>query len=372
MAAETVVKGDRVNKSIEPIILTVALILLIAAAAGLALTFPSIQDITGVPSTTPTGHTPSKLNADDLQAELAAWNTPANWPDNKHQLFISDSFLFYPGLYPDGNYLQKNDGSARSPGGVLISWYQKYGIDFTDQNVDREDPDNDGFSNIVEFKNEQLKASEADGTKSTNPLDSQSHPTYLSRIRLQKYDSRPFHIQFRGYQQLGGIFEFQIFLKDVPSDSQPGLKKTGDPLGYEGYLIGAFHQNIVSKEDPATHITTQVDESTLELDKPDIDFKISLVFRQEVDSPESTADFIMLMPSEVDKVIKVARGKVFTPPFMNGTEFLVIDASAQGALIRDGKTKKEINIPLLDPKEWDEVPTAGGAKSSASSTAPAQ
>jgi hypothetical protein len=352
------------NKSVEPIILTVALVLLIAIAAGLALTFPSIQDITGVPSTTPKPHTPAKLNPDDLHTQLAAWDTVALWPDSKHPIFMSEGFLFYPDQYPGGDYMKKVDPNVRTPSGVLISWYQKYGIDFTDSNVDREDPDNDGFSNIVEFKNEQIKASEADGTKSTNPLDPQSHPTYLSRIRLQKYDSRPFHIQFRGYQQLGGIFEFQIFLKDVPSYSQPGLKKTGDPLGYEGYIIGPFHQKIVSREDPATHITTQVDESTLELDKPEIDFKIPLVFRQEVDSPESTANFIMLMPSEVDNVIKVPRGKVFTPPFMQGTQFLVIDANALGAIIRDvnDKTKKDINIPLLDPKEWDEVPAPSGTK----------
>ena len=352
------------NKSVEPIILTIALILLIATAAGLALTFPSIQDITGVPSTTPKGNTPTKLDADDIQTKLVSWDAPALWPENKHPLFMSEGFLFYPDEYPGGDYMKKVDPNVRTPSGVLISWYQKYGIDFTDPNVDREDPDNDGFSNIVEFKNEQIKASEADGSKSTSPLDPTSHPSYLSRIRLQKYDSRPFHIQFRGYQQLGGIYEFQIFLKDVPSYSQPGLKKEGEPLGYEGYIIGPFHQSIVQKVDKATGISAQVDESTLELDKPDIDFKISLVFRQEVDSPESTADFVMLMPSEVDNVMKVPRGKTFTPPYMNGTEFLVIDANAQGAVIRDtkDKNKKNIDIPLLQPKEWDEVPIAGGSK----------
>ncbi len=352
------------KKSLEPIVLTVALVLLALTAAGLALTFPSVSDITGVPSTNPTGHTPVKMKDDELQARLVDWTGPTTWvaPENKHRLFISDGFLFYPTLYPDGNYLQKNDGSARTPGGVLISWYQKYAIDFTDPNVDREDPDNDGFSNIVEFKNEQLKASESDGAKSTNPLDPQSHPSYLSRLRLEKYDSRPFHIQFRGYQQLGGEYQFQIYLKDVPSYSQPRLKKTGDPLGFEGYTVGAFTQSVVSKEDPNTHITEQVDQSTLELDKPDIGFKIVLPYRQEIDSPESTANFVMLMPSEVDKVIKVERGKTFSPPFMNGTTYLVIEARADGATVRDLKTQQDIIIPLLNPNEWNEVPLAAPAK----------
>jgi hypothetical protein len=348
------------KNSIEPIILAVALGLLALTAAGLAFTFPSAQDITGIPSTEPTGHTPIKLKAEDLQTRLADWNTPPDWvaPENNHRLFISEGFLFYPTLYPGGNYLQKNDGSARTPGGVLITWYQKYGLDFTDPNVDREDPDNDGFSNIVEFKNEVLKAADTDGSKATNPLDPQSHPSYLSRLRLQKYESRPFHITFRGIQQLAGVDEFQIVLKDVPSYDQPGLKKTGDPLGFEGYIVGPYHQNIVSQEDPATHIVAQVDESTLELDKPDIGFKIVLTYRQEADSPESTADFVMLMPTEVDKVIKVARGKTFTPPYMAGTTFIVIDAKADGAVIRNQDSKQTVNIPLLDPNEWNEVPVA--------------
>ena len=113
---------------------------------------------------------------------------------------------------------------------MLVSWYQKYGIDFTDPNADRADPDGDGFSNIVEFKNEQvgekLKAADCDGTKSTNPRDPKSHPEYLSRLRLDKYDSRPFHIQFQaGHDQLNGENVFQISLKDVPSYKQPGLEK---------------------------------------------------------------------------------------------------------------------------------------------------
>ncbi len=169
----------------------------------LAFTFPSVPDITGVSSTTATGKTPPAWKAEDLQKRLDPWNTPAAWPDNPHRLFISEGFLFYPGEFPNGQYIRKVDPNVRTPSGVLISWFQKYSINFTDPNVDREDPDNDGFSNIVEFKNEALKAAEADGTQSTNPLDPQSHPSYLSRLRLQKYESRPFHIQFAASSRSG-------------------------------------------------------------------------------------------------------------------------------------------------------------------------
>jgi hypothetical protein len=64
------------------------------------------------------------------------------------------------------------------------------------------------------------------------------------------------------------------------------------------------------------------------------------------------------MPTEVDKVIKVSRGKIFTgpAPYLSDRSFLVIKADDNGATIRDTKTKQDYTIPKLDPAEWDEVP----------------
>jgi len=347
------------KKSPESIILAVALLLLALVAGYLAWSFPALEDITGVKSTTATGKTPPKLKQEELEANVAPWNTTPEWkaqPDYGNRPFISDQYLFYPSVYPDGEYIRKMGKVARTPSGVLINWYQKYQLDFTNSNVDREDPDNDGFSNLTEFKNGAAKAEECDGSKSTNPRDPTSHPSYLSRLRLDKYDSRPFHIQFRGKEQLNGVLNFQIYLKDAPSSKQPGFKKTGDPLGFEDYVIGDYHENIVTEKNANTGIESQIDKSTLELVKPKIHFKITLTYRQEIDSPESTANIVMLMPSEIGKEIKVPRGTTFTPPFMGGSEYLVIDIKDTGVVLQDTKTQQEVTIPKLDPAEWNEVP----------------
>lgn len=353
------------TKSPEHIILAVALGLLALGAAGLAYVFPSAQDITGITSMEPKGHVSTKFKSDQLEASVANWTSPDLWtePPDQHPLFDSAPYLFYPSAYPTGDYIKKKDKGTRSPSGVLLDWYQKNGLDFADPNVDREDPDGDGFSNIVEYRNEavgqKLKAADCDGSTATNPRDAQSHPSYLSRLRLQKYDSRPFHIKFNGYQPLNGENVFQIFLSDVPSDRQPGFLKTGDKLGYEGYIVGKFHQNIVTEMNQMTHVEEQIDKSTIELLKPDIGFSITLPFQQDIDSPESTANFIMLMPTEVDKVFKVPRGKNLSVPYITDTTFLVLEAKDTGARIRDNKTQKEYTIPKLDPAEWDEVPVSG-------------
>jgi len=358
------------TKSPERTILAVALLVLALGAATLAYFYPSVSDITGVKNQDPQGHPSVMLKTEDLQATLASWDTPVLWPDptNHQRLFDSDPYLFYPSAYPTGDYIKKIGPDTRSPSGVFLSWYQKYGLDFTDPNVDREDPDGDGFSNIVEFRNEpvgvKLKAEDCDGTKSTNPQDPKSHPDFLARLRLQKFELRPFHIQFKGYEQLNGVYQFQLSLTDVPSYNQPPLKKTGDDLGFEGYTIGAFHQNFQDVVDPATKAVVHTDVSVLDLNKSEIGLTVPLPFRQIIDSPESTADFIMLMPTEVDKVIKVSRGKIFKgpAPYLNDRAFLVIKADDSGAVIRDTKTNQEFNIPKLDPAEWDEVPV-GAPKS---------
>jgi hypothetical protein len=354
------------KKSPEAIVLTVALVLLALGAAGMAYFFPNITDLTGVTTVQPSGHTPMATKEEELQAELAPLATPSLWktPDDHHRLFLSDGYLFYASLYPKGNYIQKDDGTATTPGGVLISWYQKYGLDFTDPNIDREDPDNDGFSNRTEFFNETAPgATSSTGENATNPLDPKSHPTYLSRLRLEKFDVLPFHIQFVGIVSLGNQNLFQIALQDVPQSGQPPLKKTGDSLGYDGWIVGVYTAKMVTIEDPNTHSKETVDQSTLELDKPEIGAKVILPLRQVINSPEATAYFVLLMPTEIGKEIKVGTGKVFAMPMGAPTNYLVISVADTGAVIRSAQDQKEVQVPKLDPAEWNDVPTPPAAPS---------
>ncbi len=231
---------------------------------GLAANFPALKDIVGFNSIVPKGHPPRKFDAGELAANLAPLKSPTLWSANDHALFNSDQYLFYPTLYPDKDYLKHlafgNSGdpksSPRSPEGVPLKWYKDHGIDYLDPEVDRKDPDKDGFSNIEEYKNqgisERFTAQQCDGSKATDPNDPNSHPPYLAQLRLDKYDSRPFKLTFRSYSLLNGVYWFQIYVDGVPSEQQPPLKKKGDPLGFEGYIIGDFHPNIVKKINPNT------------------------------------------------------------------------------------------------------------------------
>jgi hypothetical protein len=372
--------GLLMKQSPEPIILAAALALLLLGAAALAYLYPDVPTITGVTSLDPKGDKAKPLNGADIVASFVPWTTPAIWkqPDTGSRLFDSAKYLFYASAYPNADYIKKMDALTISPSGVLLSWYTAHGLDFEDPNVDREDTDGDGFSNIVEYKNDPVgvrrKAADVDGSKSTDPSDPKSHPDYLARLRLQKFETRPFHVQFKGYNQVNGEYLFQLHLSDVQSDKQPAMLKSGDQLGFEGYVVGAFHEIEKEEMDPATKTSFTKDESTLELDKPEINVKVIVPFRTEIDSPEYTAVFVMLMPTEVDKAIKISRGKIFTVPYIPDRSFLVLSADDNGATIRDTKTKEEFTIPKLisdtttGASEWDEVPLPPAAPASAPHT----
>ncbi len=360
------------KKQVEPIILIVALLLLALGAALLAYLYPTLKDITGIEPLSAQGKNVLALKADDVAGSLAAWTSPTLWnaPESQNRLFSSDKYLFYPSAYNqdpnNGDYIVKVGPDSKSPSGVFLWWYDKHGLDLTDANIDHEDPDGDGFSNITEYKNEPIgvryDAKDADPTKSTDPNDPKSHPDYLSRLRLQKYEQQPFHILFFGYQPLNGKTLFQLHLADVDSDKQPQLKASGDELGFGGFVIGTFHEDHKDILDPNTHQMVNTDVSTLELDQPDTGLKVILPFRKEINSPEVTADFVMLMPTERDKVIRILAGKTFAVPYVQGTSFLVVSADGNGARIKDTASAKTYSVLMLEEKEWDEVPQAPAEK----------
>jgi len=356
------------NKPVEPIILTVALVLLGLGAALLAFFYPSEPSITVIPALTAQGKNVVPLKADDIAGSLAVWASPTLWqePESHSRLFQSDKYLFFASVYPTGDYIKKLDKDTRLPSGMLISWCDAHNLDITDPGIDREDPDGDGFSNLTEYKNEKVgvrnDAHQLDGSQATDPNDAKSHPDYLSRLRLQKYEQQPFHIFFNGYQQLNGVYLFQLHLSDEPSYSQPQLKKTGDPLGFGGYVIGTFHEAHQNIMDPNTHTMVDQDVSTLELDQTETGEKVIVPFRKEINSPEVTADFVLLMPTETDKVIRISAGKAFSIPYIPNTLFLVKEANDDGATITQQPNGPTFHILKLEDWEWNEVPQPPASK----------
>lgn len=331
------------DKSWEKIILAVSLALLALGAVGLALVFPAKSEIGDSGNkAVATGAKVNKIDSNVVTEFTNGWEKPTKWDDQKNQLFISDPYL----------YDRKDDKILAASGdtvvdGIPLKWLLENNLDIKSGTVALNDPDSDGFSNKMEFEGK------------TDPTDAASHPPFLGRLRLKAFDLVAFRLRFQSYNDLDGVKVFQINLLDVKSRPSR-LIKIGDQL--EGYLVTKFEQSIVKRVNKNTKIEEEIDESTLTIEKPDIGFKINLIINKTIDSPESTARFIMLLPGKIDKEIVVQRGKEFELPQEPGTKYLLLRADGSGARIRNTATKEEIDVPKVTDQDIAEVPAPKDAE----------
>ena len=340
-------------KNIEKFILLAVLVGVSGVLLFWAFTFPDLATLTGVSPSSMKSSSPPTLQKEDLDAGLAYWNTPPTWvrPPDNHDLFVSEKYIFFPDQYPSGKFLKKDSGNVKDSNGIELKWYLANGIEFSDANAAHEDPDHDGFSNYIEYNSK------------SDPRDASSHPAYLSRLRIRDVDQQPFNIEFRGYQTLHDKPVFQIYLKDLPEDqSQPSLKGEGDELGYDNWVVGKFHEIHGSTTVSPGH-TMEADLSTLDLTRPDIGLTVTLKYQQETPAPDITAIFNLLMPAEKNQDIRVLVGKDFSLTYEPSIVYTVIKATADGAQIRNKATNQLIDIPKLDPAEWNWVPDADATAS---------
>lgn len=331
------------DKSWEKIVLSVSLVLLTAAAVALALLFPAKQEIgSSGNKEVQSGPKVNKIDSKIIEPFTQGWNKPPTWDAQSNLLFISDSYLYDR---KEEKIIAASKGTVID--GIPLQWLMENNINIKSSTVGLDDPDGDGFSNKLEYDSK------------TDPRDPASHPPFFGRLRLKSFDLIPFRLKFQSYNELEGAKVFQINLLDVKVRPSR-LVKIGDQL--EGYVVTKFKQNVFKRVNPNTGIEEELDESTLTIEKPDIGFSIDLILNKTIDSPESTARFIMLLPGKTDREIIVQRGKEFEIPEEPGVKYLLLRADANGARIRVVSSKEEREVPKVSSQDLSEVPVPSSDK----------
>ena len=292
---------------------------------GWPIPFPSIEDLTG--DHQPRAQRPSvpqTMKEDESGQPTGAAGPPALRVERRlrqsSRLFKSDGYLFYASLYPTGNYIQKDDGTATTPGGVLISWYQKYNLDITDPNIDREDPDKDGFSNKIEFFNElPLGTTKADGSKSTSPLDARRTTRPISPgCGCKSSTSGPSTSSSSAWSNLGGQNLFQIALTDVaPNGPAPAEEDRRRPRLRRLGQVGVYTPNAWSRKHGCRHQLTMCRSRTIvhaRARQADIGRKVVLPAATRSSMPPTRPPISSCScPARLAKSIKVATGQDLHP-----------------------------------------------------------
>ncbi|MEM1059514.1 MAG: Amuc_1099 family pilus-like system protein [Verrucomicrobiota bacterium] len=332
---------------VEKYVLAAALVVLALGASALAYFFPSKPDIYGASNDRVMGQAPEALADEDMAQLISEWQTPAVWqdPGNDHRLFVSESIL-YDGDSQEQQLLRIRDaGDMPISSRITLRWAKEYNLDINDREIFRYDPDGDGFYNLLEFDGE------------TNPVDPESHPPFLTRLRLRDIQVKPYRVTFQSNSELNNELIFWI---DLPSPGdRPRTKalKVGDQIPGTEWVIIDFKPNQVTEMDPTINIERTFDRSELKLKRSDVNLTATLVRGKEGNLDEVTADFMMLMPDMWDgnSDIRVTRGQSFALPQVPETEYQLFEARDDAAVIIDAENRR-ITVPRVKIEEVRLVP----------------
>ena len=297
---------DWIKKNYERALLGAFALALIACSGWLswqALSFPETfaeRNSNKKPDNT---LVPPDINSVDAAATLAA--NPRSWSPHEGSLFVSRPYV----LRDDKIFDPLEGGDPLHPP-ITNEWLVKYNLDYGDPDVKNQDPDKDRFSNLEEF------------VAGTDPTNEKSVPSYHTKLRLTKFDPKPFRLKFGG--DSGDGETFIINAKDAKARTQ--FLKLGDMIEGAPYKVLTYEKKLSNKND------MEVNVSELTIQNTETGRKIVLVYDKEADDPTSYGEFLYLYDNSK---LRLKKDDEFTLTPETGTNYKLIDMSAQEAQIED-------------------------------------
>ncbi len=289
-----------------------------------AFTLPDIQaTIPGGKMTDPDSYDTAKIAT--IEEE---WNQPLQLNATDHKVYVSRLIVFKPAeqvIVPldDAGIIQ----------GMTVGWLKENKLSLEDPNVAIGDPDQDGFSNLEEFK------------AGTKPRESENHPDLISKLCVKDYEFIPFIMEFKGYNPDpgGDGLVYQIKLPKVRGRNTRMVRK-GEDL--EGYTIGDYRKIIVDEYNEATGITEKVDRSELIVIHPILKTPVTLIYNKEIESDESRVVLKLDVPNVVPEPASLKRGEIFK---IKDVSYQYISATAENAVVKQLESGEQFTIPQCDP-----------------------
>ena len=152
---------------------------------------------------------------------------------------------------------------------VPNEWLEQFGLPIAEADVLNQDPDGDAFTNLDEWQGH------------TNPIDKNSHPDYVTKLKLKSFSEEPFRLMFSSW--VGDTFAINTI--DLKQPTQ--FLKEGDTINGTRFKIVKFTE----KYQPNQY-GTDVDVSELLLEHEATHDQLTLVKEKVAMSPESVATFV--------------------------------------------------------------------------------
>jgi hypothetical protein len=285
---------------------------------------------------------------DSAQQRLAA---PHQWEPKPGQ---GSLFVSWPLLRDKttGQLSQVKDRMQNPP--VPNNWLTKYDLDPLGSTVLRDDPDQDGFSNLDEYlgadRQPPTDPNEVNApADATNPKDKNSHPPYYTKLVLKRYIKVPFRLQFDGIdgdplRDKPEAMSYQINTKDLRQPSE--FLKLGEMVRNTKFKLMKFQYKTRRNES----IGEDEDVSELTLHNVESDEDFVLIWRKETDSPDSYALFDYLWPNAASpQPIQVKKRQEFVLKPNIQERYKLIDIKETEAVIQLPTGEK---YPVLNGEKY--------------------
>jgi hypothetical protein len=214
---------------------------------------------------------PARPPAKAVELERAAkkLEQPPQWTFNgRSGLFVPEKHF----IGSDGLPATLQTTQVHPP--VPNEWLEEFGLPIADSDVLSQDPDADGFANLDEWEGH------------TNPAEKNSHPDYLTKLKLRSFREEPFRLMFSSW--MGDTYAINTI--DLKEPTQ--FRKIGETIASSPFKIVGFREKYERNQ-----YGTDVDASELILQHEDTGEQITLVKEKVAISPESAATFVYAWPA---------------------------------------------------------------------------
>jgi hypothetical protein len=209
----------------------------------------------------PASQPPVSVELDRAAEQL---QKPAQWKASKRSgLFVPEKHF----IGADGLPATLQNTQVHAP--VPNDWFEKFGLPIEDADVLDQDPDDDGFTNLDEWRG------------GTDPTKKDSHPDYITKLHLVSATEEPFRYMFSS--RIKDTFGINTIDQSEPTQ----FLKVGDVIRGTDFKIKNFTEKVARNQ-----YGTNDDVSELLLEHPQSHAQVTLVKGKVATSPQSVVTFV--------------------------------------------------------------------------------
>src|SRR5437660_1276557 len=315
---------DWLQKNYERVVLIAGIVILLVSAfcifqraIGFQSQFAELQSHPPQRPASPPG------KAKEVEDALQKLRQPPQWTCGERAgLFVPEKHFI--GTHGQPATLQTTEVHPPVPN----EWIEQFGLPIADADVLEQDPDGDGFTNFDEWQGH------------TNPIDKNSHPDYLTKLKVKSTTEEPFQVIFSS--SVGDTYAINTIDMSQPTQ----FLKIGATIAGTRFKIVKF-----TPKDEINQYGTTVDASELTLEQEDTKEQLTLVKEKVAMSPESVVTFVYSWPATaVPREFEVRKDQELSLKPLDEIKYKLVDVQPDKAVIVNTKVPNEpIEIGLLSP-----------------------